>query len=451
MQALEEERVKISDFINDTQDTMSRLPRPAELYDDLSDEFRAAAHVLRDATRSGLDFLTAMDGDLERKQGEPFVPLAMTVALPGMDPSVVDTLNLLIGTHNRRCLDFESSVKEAREQLVRNAIHRNLGEFVRLRKARDKALVEEGEHDDRLEALRRDIKRLQFEMTDHGPPADELNEDLYHYLGHRDLQLTVEDSGYMIWRRGRTAKAVSEGERTAIALLYFLKSLRDRRFDSSNGIVVLDDPVSSLDANAMYLAASFIQERTKGAGQLVILTHNFAFFRRIRDWFRYEKKDRLVYFMMESRLEAGVRNSVIRELDPILRDYESEYHYLFACCHRAARGSGAQNLKHDWNLPNMGRRVLEVFLAFRFPQSSSTSRRPFWEKLNDVAFDAVRRRRIMNFLNAYSHGRGAPDPERDITGLLEAPAVMKDLLDLIKSEDPIHYARMANAVGETLE
>ncbi len=45
-------------------------------------------------------------------------------------------------------------------------------------------------------------------------------------------------------------KPKSEGERTAIAFLYFLKSLQDKSFDLANGIVVIDDPVSSLDANA---------------------------------------------------------------------------------------------------------------------------------------------------------------------------------------------------------
>lgn len=39
-------------------------------------------------------------------------------------------------------------------------------------------------------------------------------------------------------------------ERTSIAFLYFLKSLKATGFDLEIGIVVIDDPVSGLDANS---------------------------------------------------------------------------------------------------------------------------------------------------------------------------------------------------------
>lgn len=121
-------------------------------------------------------------------------------------------------------------------------------------------------------------------------PAERLNNDLYKYLGHRELQLEVKETGYTIVRHGTPAKGtLSEGEKTAIALLYFLKSLEDHEFDITKGIVVLDDPVSSLDDNALHLAVAFIKGRTKGTGQLFVFTHNFTFFRLMRDWFDHIK------------------------------------------------------------------------------------------------------------------------------------------------------------------
>ena len=116
-----------------------------------------------------------------------------------------------------------------------------------------------------------------------------LNEDLHQYLGHDEVRLEVRDTGYVLTRRGEPAQSLSEGERTALALLYFLKSLRDRRFNMSQGVVVLDDPVSSLDSNSLYLAVGFIRERTQDAAQLFLLTHNFTFFREIRYWFKHTK------------------------------------------------------------------------------------------------------------------------------------------------------------------
>ena len=51
-----------------------------------------------------------------------------------------------------------------------------------------------------------------------GDHAEALNEELRSYLGHDELQLAVEGAGYGVTRNGQTAKNLSEGERTAVAL-----------------------------------------------------------------------------------------------------------------------------------------------------------------------------------------------------------------------------------------
>ena len=51
-----------------------------------------------------------------------------------------------------------------------------------------------------------------------------------------ELSLQVEETGYQITRNRQAANGLSEGEHTAIALLYFLKSLADKDFDLSRGI-----------------------------------------------------------------------------------------------------------------------------------------------------------------------------------------------------------------------
>jgi len=54
-------------------------------------------------------------------------------------------------------------------------------------------------------------------------------------------------------RRGKPAKRLSEGEKTAVAFIYFLVQLKDQDFNIGEGIVVIDDPISSLDASAIYV------------------------------------------------------------------------------------------------------------------------------------------------------------------------------------------------------
>ena len=129
-----------------------------------------------------------------------------------------------------------------------------------------------------------------------------------------------------IIRAGQPATHLSEGEKTAIAFLYFLKSLRDKNFDVATGVVVIDDPVSSLDAGALFSAFGYMKERVRDAGQLIVMTHNFAFFRQVRNWFHHlPKKDRPAGFYMLKAIVAGdERCAELVELDPLLREYESD-------------------------------------------------------------------------------------------------------------------------------
>ncbi|WP_419652950.1 AAA family ATPase, partial [Thiolapillus sp.] len=68
-----------------------------------------------------------------------------------------------------------------------------------------------------------------------------------------------------------------------MAFLYFLKTLEDKDFDVSKGVVLIDDPVSSLDANALFSAFGYMKVHTKDCHQLFILTHNFSFFRQVKN------------------------------------------------------------------------------------------------------------------------------------------------------------------------
>jgi len=307
------------------------------------------------------------------------------------------------------------------------------------------------QHEEKVRDLGTEIDRLEREIVEHRLPAEELNEEFRKYLGHGELRLEVRETGYTITRGGVPAQALSEGEITATALLYFLKSLQDKSFDLARGIVVLDDPVSSLDANALYLAFGFIQERTKDAGQMFILTHNFSFFRQVRNWFHHLKGQNkrdinqrpARFFMLDCSRDENGRYAAIRWLEPLLERYDSEYHYLFARVYRASTETGPTGLEKNYVFPNIARRILEAFLAFRQPQAS----RELWQKVQAVPFDEAKKLRILRFLHTHSHSSGMGEPEHDLSVLAEGPAVLKDLLELIESEDAAHYSAMVQLVA----
>ncbi len=65
-----------------------------------------------------------------------------------------------------------------------------------------------------------ELRKLEADILEHRPPADELNREQVAYLGHDEIQVAVEDTGYRLVRHGGAATILSEGERTAIAFLY---------------------------------------------------------------------------------------------------------------------------------------------------------------------------------------------------------------------------------------
>jgi wobble nucleotide-excising tRNase len=189
-----------------------------------------------------------------------------------------------------------------------------------------------------------------------------------------------------------------------------------------------------------------MKERTKGVAQLFILTHNFCFFRQIKNWFNYINKYKNKYqkeagfYMLQCEGYGVSRCAKIKNIDRLLLDYESEYHYLFSLVYQGANSQN-EELELFYHLPNISRRLLEAFLAFRKPHKSG-----LYKKLEDLEFDSAKKARILRFLQTHSHGGEVDDPEHDISILSETPKVLKDLLDLIKSEDKRHFEEMEKAI-----
>jgi wobble nucleotide-excising tRNase len=268
--------------------------------------------------------------------------------------------------------------------------------------------------------LEREIDTLERQIVEHRRPADELTEELQAYLGHDELRFEVKGSGYALTRSGQPVSHLSEGERTAIAFIYFLKSLQDKGFDLAQGIVVIDDPVSSLDANALFSAFGYMKERTKQCGQLFIFTHSFPFFRLVKNWFHHLPGQRKAnvdrrparFFMLRAQRDPeGRRASVLGPLDRLLEEHESEYQYLFKRVHDEAHRSDIGSLEHHYGLPNVARRLVEAFLAFRFPDLSGD----LGPRLDRVNFDNARKTRVLRLLNTYSHAGAISDPEHDLS------------------------------------
>ena len=423
-----------------------KMPNKAQLYDYLRVEYKSKCDIFDDEKREYVENLNSMKQILLEKKKAVFEVMKLDREINLPIETTIDELNDVIKRHNDKSDNFAEEVKKVREKLENSCVAETLSDVLEKEERIESLKKENQSINEDVDKIKTNIAILERDIVEHRRPAEDLNKDLAAYLGRNELQFEIKENGYQIIRDGIIADALSESERTAIGFLYFLKSLNAKNFDFPNGTVVIDDPVSSLDANSLFHAFGFMKERTKGVGQLFILTHNFCFFRQVKNWFyyinKYKKKlhKEAGFYMLQCEVNNRERCSKITTLDRLLLDYESEYHYLYSLVYQSANLQNG-DIEFFYHLPNISRRLLEAFLAFRRPQKAG-----LYEKLEDLEFDNAKKARILRFLQTHSHSGEVDDPEHDISILSETPEVLKDLLDLIKSEDKRHFVEMEKAI-----
>ncbi|KJJ85521.1 hypothetical protein OMAG_000610 [Candidatus Omnitrophus magneticus] len=412
----------------------------ANLYDHLIPEYEKEAKEAKENISTIEHFLGKLKTSLQGKKSSPFQAASPVAEKDPSITGVLSSVNEVIAKHNSETHNFQDAITQARLKLEETLVAESLPEFTSQNMAVSTITAEISTLQAKIESIESEMKEIEKLIIEHRRPADELNSDLEKYLGRAELKFEVKDAGYIITRQGVLASGLSEGEKTAIAFLYFLKSLSDKNFNRSTGIVVIDDPISSLDSNSLYCAFGFMKERVKDVGQLFVLTHNFAFFRQVKNWFHHlnRKKTKLAeFYMVTSDFSDGSRHSTIQPLDKLLHEYDSEYHYLFKIVHSyaGATTSGA-NLEAYYHLPNIARRLLETFISFKHPKKASGG---FYGMFQEITFDEAKKSRIVRFLHTHSHDGQIDGLEHDNSILSETPQVLADVLTMIQTIDKQHY------------
>lgn len=426
-------------------------PNRLGLYDHLKVDFDARYQDLSSENAGLKGCLESLLAALKDKAQKPFQSIEQSFEVVTGNVTVISDLNAVISKHNQETDEFQTAISAARTAIEESLVAQSLTEYQQKRNEVEVIDTDLKTASDKATALKTEVREIEKDIEEHRRPADELNADICSYLGRDELTFEIQGSGYQISRNGTPAKNLSEGERTAIAFLYFLKSLGDKSFSLKDGIVIIDDPVSSLDSNALFHAFGFMKDRTKDAGQLFILTHSHSFFRQVKNWFNYlpnQKKDVSKqpgrFYMLNSNVIDGKRSSSISKLDSLLYEYESEYQYLFSLVYKAANSDEVAGLQQNYHLPNITRRLLESFLAFRQPSKSGN----LYQQLEVVDFDTAKKTRILRFLHTHSHACQLSDPEHDPSILIETKEILNDVLCLIRKDDCRHFDQMKGLVDK---
>jgi wobble nucleotide-excising tRNase len=139
-----------------------------------------------------------------------------------------------------------------------------------------------------------EIKSLSKNVTSIQPTINEINRLLKSY-GFTNFEIVPATEGgfYQIQRAdGSFAETtLSEGEITFITFLYYLQLAKGGTSEETvneERILVVDDPISSLDSNVLFIVSTLIKEIIKeiksdkgNIKQLILLTHNVYFHKEV--------------------------------------------------------------------------------------------------------------------------------------------------------------------------
>lgn len=182
------------------------------------------------------------------------------------------------------------------------------------------------------------LQTLESTLTNVKETAEAINK-LLNKFGFENFEVDVADDGrsYRIVREDGTPveDTLSEGESSFLTFLYFyhlMNGSQENTGTTDKRIIVIDDPISSMDADVLFVVSTLTrqlaQEAREGRGktvQLIVLTHNITFHREITYIRSGEGDPATTYYAIRkngshSRLSLCDRNPVSSTYELLWKD-----------------------------------------------------------------------------------------------------------------------------------
>ena len=216
--------------------------------------------------------------------------------------SLLEESNRLISEHNQIVSNFNDEKKKLIGEVWRLVINEgeteievHVKKISGLRKSIETATSNLSKAINDYKELKKEIVELNKNVTSIQPTVDEINRTLasYGFTSFSIVPSAIDSNKYQIQREnGELAQStLSEGEITFITFLYFLQRAKGGLTEESvndERVLIVDDPISSLDSNVLFVVSTLIKEIIKnireGTGvikQILIMTHNVYFHKEV--------------------------------------------------------------------------------------------------------------------------------------------------------------------------
>jgi wobble nucleotide-excising tRNase len=442
------------------------LPATSDFYDEFRSEYTKACTALQKAITALNEEIAAWHTALKKKTANP-LETGLSIESIG-ESSIVAfndamvAINAAVGKHNHKSGNFKEETDKAKKQLELHYATTEVKAFGYHEKKKE--IIDRSSANGILQTViaNRDteIRTLEDSLSNESLGADQFNESLHKFLGRGELTLhfNTDKKGYEIVRNNTELVdgKLSEGEKTAIAFVYFITKLKENGNKMEATIVVVDDPVSSFDSNHLFHAYSFLRSNCDKAKQLFVLTHNFTYFKLIRDWFEGLNRNRrrkappkepnANFYSIEASTTIP-RYSSFKDADASLVNYNSEYHYIFSRLY-AYKDNPALSRDDAFLTANLARKLLESFFSFKFPRHrSDIAQLMSCGLIGCQLTDEATKEKIYRFINKYSHSiviEVNEDSSENLVG--ESVNVIGDIFTWLQEVDEVHYKEMLEVI-----
>jgi wobble nucleotide-excising tRNase len=287
--------------------------------------------------------------------------------------------------------------------------------------------------------LNLETKNLSKNVTSIQPTINEINRLLKSY-GFLNFEIvpTTENGFYQIQREDGTIAetTLSEGEITFITFLYFLQLAKggvSEETVNDERILVIDDPISSLDSSVLFVVSTLIKELIKSVKaesgnikQIILLTHNVYFHKEVSYEGLNRKGEKSQFWILRKNNKVSTIQ-FYADINPI----QSSYELLWREIREWERNSGI-------TIQNTLRRILENYFSILGSKRDDVL-------INKFSTQEEREicRSLLSWANEGSHT--LPDdlfieaPDGTITKYLD---VFKDIFT--HTENTGHYNMMMN-------
>lgn len=302
------------------------------------------------------------------------------------------------------------------------------------------------------ESISQQILELENQVKSIAKGKEVCNQYIKLLLHRDDIKIEIAEDGYFsLKRNNKVAKNLSEGEKSAIAFAYFLVLLESDLEKLKQSIIVIDDPISSLDADHIALVSSLINnfffrktdpdnhdKIVNCFAQLFMLTHNFEFYNFIHDATNIKRKKKTknqegktieIQALNEYLIKRITKTeSTIIDLPKSLSSYKSEYVYLWKqICDYKQKG-----YPEDLNyiMPNIVRRFLEIYTLIKLPGNHDEIDNRVKLLISDV--------NELKILHNFSHFTSLERVVKHSELTMRMPDIIDDIFTLVQ-KDEVHF------------